>query len=86
MSDDEARRLVEKMSIHNQRWLMVAEGTFTGPRPLRADEKLNGPQAVKGIHSDDLPADQVYRLAVLAMKKRLERGEKNLPRAEDCSL
>ena len=86
MSEDEARRLVEKMSIHNQRWLMVAEGTFTGPRPLKAGEKLNGPQRVQGIHSDDLPADQVYRLAVLAMKKRLERGEKNLPRAEDCSL
>ena len=31
MSEDEARRLVEKMSIHNQRWLMVAEGTFTVP-------------------------------------------------------
>ena len=45
------------------------------PPKLREGEKPK-----EGTSSDDLPRDQVYKLAVAAMEKRLARGE-GLPKA-----
>ena len=69
MSEEEAKRLVSKMAVHDQRHLMYVEKTFIPPK-LKEGEK-----PPEGVSSTDLPRDQVYKLAVKAMQKRLERGQ-----------
>jgi hydroxyacyl-ACP dehydratase HTD2-like protein with hotdog domain len=68
MSEEHARALVSKMAVHDQRHLMYVEKTFIPPK-LKEGEK-----PPEGVNSTDLPRDQVYKLAVKAMQKRLERG------------
>ena len=65
---------VSKLPVHDQRHLMYVEKTFIPPKvPV-------GEKPTEGTSSIDLPKDQVYKLAVKAMQKRLERGQ-GLPMA-----
>ena len=105
-SEADAARLVSKMSVHDQRYLMYEEGARTRTRlassPCRkriADPTVMpamciftacaallffagvfkgpnvkpGEKPPDGVNFDDLPVAEVYKLAVKAMLKRMNR-------------
>ena len=60
---------------------MLHDDALLSTETFKAPKVKEGEKPPEGKNFDDLPVAEVRRLALLAMKKRLSRGETSLPRA-----